>query len=398
MTNEEFIQKNRDADVRTLALKAMPDGVDATWCLRQIEGYQLAKKKLPRWAQTNGIWYPPRISMEQCSGEPAATYKAKVAETLTDKRMLIDMTGGFGVDFSYMAPLFKNAIYIEKQELLCKIAHHNFPLLGLNNATIENTSSDSNSSLHTQHASLIYLDPARRDDVGRKVYAIEDCTPNIILLQDELLDNADCVMVKLSPMLDITMALRMLHCVSDVHVVSVRGECKELLFIMRRNADNAPISLYCVNLETNDDDFTCSLSNKSQQAELAVPKVGDCLYEPNASIMKAGMQDAFAQLYGLKKLHPQSNLFTKETCEPETGNAISAPARIFRITKILDFSKQSVKLLQRSTQQANIAIRNFPSTVEDLRKRLKMKDGGNLYIFATTLSDSSHALLLCEKC
>ena len=398
MTNEEFIQKNREADVRTLALKPMPDGVDSVWCLRQIEGYQLAKKKLPRWASAEGMWFPPRISMEQCSSESTATYKAKVAESLSCKDSFLDMTGGFGVDFSYMAPLFKKATYVERQDILCETARHNFPLLGLGNVEIVNALSGGDFSLSTNHYSLIFLDPARRDDIGRKVFAIEDCTPDITLLQDELLNNADYVMVKLSPMLDITMALRTLHGVSEVHVVSVQGECKELLFIMNRNADTASTRIHCVNLDTADKDFTCILKDiATTHVDFSMPEVGDCLFEPNASIMKAGVQDTFALHYGLKKLHQHSNLFIKNICETDTGVVTSVPSRIFRITNILDFSKQSLKLLQRTVGQANIAIRNFPSTVAELRKRLKLKDGGNVYIFATTLCDGSHVLLLCEK-
>lgn len=400
MTNEEYIQQNRDKDVRTLALKKTPKGVDATWCLRQIEGYQLAKKKLPRWAETEGIWFPPRLSMEQCSSEATAKYKAEVVSSLIKQlpsthqpSTLIDLTGGFGVDFSYIAPLFGKAIYIEQQEILCDVARHNFPLLGLGNTEILNTVFGNGSSPLAPQSSLIFLDPARRDDAGKKVFAIEDCSPDLTLIQDELLEHADYVMVKLSPMLDITQALRSLHCVTDIHVVSVKGECKELIFVMSRKVAGKLLEYHCVNLETTDATFVCSAEKPSVSA--AEPHVGDILFEPNASIMKAGVQDAYAKNYGLSKLHPMSNLYIDSSCTSHREDAPSG--RCFCISKIYDFSKQSLKQLQRETPKANITIRNFPSTVAELRKRLKIKEGGYVYIFATTLNDGSHALLQCEK-
>ena len=401
MTNEEYIKQNRDKDVRSLALKKVPEGVDITWCLRQIEGYQLAKKKLPRWAATEGLWFPPRLSMEQCSSEATAKYKAEVASYLVNYNGIqrptsfADLTGGFGVDFSYMAPLFDKAIYVEQQEVLCEAAHHNFLLLGLDNAEILNTVFENGSSLFASHFTVIFLDPARRDDTGKKVFAIEDCTPDLTQIQDELLDHADYVMVKLSPMLDITQALRSLHCVSDIHVVSVKGECKELIFVMNKKAADKPLEYHCVNLESNDATFTCHVEKPS--ISIAEPHVGDILIEPNASIMKAGMQDMLAKEYGLSKLHPMSNLYIAPRCSVQEEGGKGIAGRCFRITAIYDFSKQSLKQLQKETPKANITIRNFPSTVAELRKRLKIKEGGDVYIFATTISDGSHALLQCEK-
>lgn len=375
----------------------MPEGVDAIWCLRQIEGYQLARKKLPQWADKEGIWFPPRLSMEQCSSEATARYKAEVAARLcspitSGATSLIDLTGGFGVDFSYMAPQFGKAIYVEQQEVLCDAARHNFPLLGLGNTEIINAQSGEDFSLSNLHYSLIFLDPARRDDIGRKVFAIEDCTPDITALQDDLLKNADYVMVKLSPMLDITQALRSLHCVREIHVVSVKGECKELLFVMSNEACTEPQSYHCVNLDTQDKPFVTQGSQ--QTTEYAMPEKDMLLFEPNASIMKAGVQDAFAAHYSLGKLHPMSNLFTKKN-DIDVPEGI--PARAFRITHIYDFSKQSLKQLRNETKQANLTVRNFPSTVADLRKRLKLKEGGSIYIFATTLNNNSHALIECKK-
>ena len=432
-SNEEYIEQNRDKDVRQLALQKMPEGVDAKWVLRQIEGYQLALKKLPRWAEVAGLHYPPRLSMEQCSSEATAQYKSALAKrllsmgygnndheqaaTADDRKLtattdgceqadradgcgvLVDLTGGFGVDFSYMARPFGKAIYVERQEELCQAARHNFPLLGLMQAEVIACSAEE--FLDTidvidpdnKLCDIAFLDPARRDDAGKKTIAISDCTPDLSQLQEQLLSFSRFVIVKLSPMLDITMALRTLHHVSEVHVVSVKGECKELLFVMTDKVAGRP-DYHCVNLGSGESDLILGSEEIEEARNVSIaasPQPGQYLFEPNASIMKAGMQDAFAASYGLQKLHPMSNLFIG------TEPIASVPARQFIITGISDFSKASLKAFLKDIPQANLTIRNFPSTVADLRKRLKIKEGGSVYLFATTLSDGSHVLISASK-
>ena len=396
MTNEEFIKQHRNENPLSLALKKAPEGIDLQWCLRQIEGYGIAKKKLPEWTKTDNIWFPPRLSMEQCSSETTARYKQAIAERLGCK-VLIDLTGGFGIDFSYMARNMGNAFYIEQQEVLCNIASHNFPLMGLQNIKIYNTAceefwnqyvSDSTTAEKQREKILIYLDPARRNNKGEKVFSINDCTPDVTLLQDSLLENSAYIMLKLSPMLDIAQARRQLKDISEIHIVSVKGECKELIFVMSKDSDRQ--HYYCVNLETDEAPFTSDISATTEQAEIALPSEiteGAFLFEPNASIMKAGVQNAFARRYNLKKLHPMSNLFLgKEPIQ-------NIPARQFIIERMSDFQKGNMKSFMQDIRQANLTIRNFPSTVEDLKKRLKIKDGGNIYLFATTLSDDTHVLI-----
>ena len=396
MTNEEFIKQHRNENPLSLALKKAPEGIDLQWCLRQIEGYGIAKKKLPEWTKTDNIWFPPRLSMEQCSSETTARYKQAIAERLGCK-VLIDLTGGFGIDFSYMARNMENAFYIEQQEVLCNIANHNFPLMGLQNIKIYNTAceefwnqyvSDSTTAEKQREKILIYLDPARRNNKGEKVFSINDCTPDVTLLQDSLLENSAYIMLKLSPMLDIAQARRQLKDISEIHIVSVKGECKELIFVMSKDSDRQ--HYYCVNLETDEAPFTSDTSATTEQAEIALPSEiteGAFLFEPNASIMKAGVQNAFARRYNLKKLHPMSNLFLgKEPIQ-------NIPARQFIIERMSDFQKGNLKSFMQDIRQANLTIRNFPSTVEDLKKRLKIKDGGNIYLFATTLSDDTHVLI-----
>ena len=400
MTNEEFIKQHRNENPLSLALKKVPEGVDMQWCLRQIEGYNIAKKKLPEWSEKENIWFPPKLSMEQCSSEATAKYKQAIAERLGNKA-LIDLTGGFGIDFSYMAKNMEAACYVEQQEVLCNIANHNFPIMGLQNTKISNTTceefwkqyiADATTAKTNREKCLIYLDPARRNDRGEKVFSISDCTPDVTLLQDSLLEHSAHIMLKLSPMLDIVQARRMLKDIAEIHVVSVKGECKELIFVMSKDTDKQ--QYYCVNLDTNEETFTSSLSATMELADIASPAeiLEDAIiFEPNASIMKAGVQNAFAKWYNLKKLHPMSNLFLGN--EPIEN----IPARQFIVERTSDFQKANRKSFMQDIRQANLTIRNFPSTVDDLKKRLKIKDGGNIYLFATTLSDDTHVLIRCKK-
>lgn len=392
-SNEEFIRLHLNEDPLSLALKKAPEGVDLQWCLRQIEGHATARKKLPELAAIEGIWYPPRLSMEQCSSEATAKYKRGIVRRLGGSS-LTDLTGGFGIDFCYMAQGMKKATYVEQQEVLCEAARHNFPLAGLQNIEIVNTPCEEFlEHLESSDAdSIIYLDPARRNDHGEKVFSISDCAPDVSQLQDTLTRNAVYVMIKLSPMLDIAQALRQLRNVIEIHVVSVRGECKELLFIMSEKEQE--LTYHCINLETSDEPFLATQSQAQGISPQIAPtniEAGTFLFEPNASIMKAGMQNAFAAHYDLKKLHPMSNLFVGER------HIENIPAREFVIEGTSDFQKAGLKEFLHGIKQANIAIRNFPSTVDELRKRLKIKDGGTIYLFATTLADNSHCLIAAQR-
>lgn len=395
MTNQEFILQHRPDDVRTLALKKVPEGVDAKFCLQQIEGWQLARKKLQTWAVTEGLYYPPRISMEQCSSEQTACYKRQVVERLLppqQRGQMIDLTGGFGVDFSYLARGFHQSTYVERQAHLCQIAQHNFALLNLGDSRVVN--GDGMEYLQTQDASynLIYIDPARRDDDGRKVVRLEDCTPDVCQYLSLLLAKAQVVMIKLSPMLDIHSAIRSLQHVSEVHVVSVSGECKELLLILTPDVVE-DIVYHCVNLDTQDAPFSCADRERQVAEILEDPSMlsSGYLFEPNASILKAGVQDALCRTYGVAKLHPCSHLFYSPQDVP------AFPGRRFRIVASSDFSKKGLKNLLGNVQKANLTVRNFPTSVALLRKQLKLREGGEDYLFATTLRDGSHVLIRCQR-
>lgn len=387
MTDQDFILQHREDDVRKLAFCRAGADINLSYCLQQIEGWQTARKKLPLWASSDGVVFPPRLSMEQCSSQATAEYKREVMERLlpTCRQKMMDLTGGFGVDFSYLSQGFDEAVYVEQQEHLCQIARHNFPLLGMRNARVLCARGE---DVLTEESpcSFIYLDPARRDVSGRKVVLLEDCTPNVTTLYNILVDAAAWVMIKLSPMLDISQALRSLPLVREVHVVSVQNECKELLLLLSRT--EVPLTFHCINIA---DEVQRLVVGAGEGKPVVADDVQTYLYEPNASILKAGVQDALCQSMGVQKLHPFSHLFTSEE------QITNFPGRRFVVEAQSDFGKQGLKQLLAGMTKANLAIRNFPSTVAELRKKLKLKEGGDDYLFATTLKEGRHALIRCKK-
>lgn len=487
----DFIRQHQDDDVRQLAfLGSKYPEVDMPFALDQIRGRKMARVKLPRWASIDGIIYPPHISMEQCSSEQTALYKAELAARLlglspsssengeekekesenasnlhlseicefagkgavdsefakneatckkqqilteleenvneikeephegdfSEETGFVDLTGGFGVDFSYIASrLGVKSMYVERQAHLCEAAKENFGRLGLKNAIVKNgdgievlhsfaskkevaasdslgiTEEQSQSLLKTNLGlKLIFIDPARRDDAGNKVVSLKDCTPDVTLLQEEMLSKADYVIIKLSPMLDWHRAVSELNCVKEVHIISVNNECKELLLVLSaRNMGN--LRIYCVN---DAQSFVCDeLDMESSSVKIAPFTLEEMqyLYEPNASLMKAGCFGVLSERYDARMLSKNSHLFVSR--EP----IAVFPGRSFRIIAISSFNKKELKRHLSGITKANIATRNFPLSVAELRKRLKLKDGGETYIFATTLSDESHVLMITEK-
>ncbi len=502
----DFIRQHQDDDVRQLAfLGSKYPEVDMPFALDQIRGRKMARVKLPRWASIDGIIYPPHISMEQCSSEQTALYKAELAARLlglspsssengeekdkesenasnlhlsencefagkgavdsefakneatckkqqilteskenvneikgephggdfSEETGFVDLTGGFGVDFSYIASrLGVKSMYVERQAHLCEAAKENFGRLGLKNAIVKNgdgievlhsfaskkddaaseslgiTEEQSRSLLKTNLGlKLIFIDPARRDDAGNKVVSLKDCTPDVTLLQEEMLSKADYVIIKLSPMLDWHRAISELSHVREVHIISVNNECKELLLVLSaRNMGEIEASsadrevkhvgnlrIYCVN---DAQSFVCEESDMEASSVKIAPSTLEemqYLYEPNASLMKAGCFSVLSERYGARMLSKNSHLFVSR--EP----IAAFPGRSFRIIAISSFNKKELKRHLSGITKANIATRNFPLSVAELRKRLKLKDGGETYIFATTLSDESHVLVITEK-
>ena len=393
----DFIREHRHDDVRQLALQAAryPD-IDMQQALQQIAGWQTACTKLPEWAATDGIIYPPRLSMEQCSSEATAKYKAKVLDP--SPSTVIDLTGGFGVDFSYMARGFQKAVYVERQPHLCEAARHNFQLLGLENAEVvcgDGVEYLKNlpSPFHPPSPRTIYLDPARRDENGKKTYAISDCTPDVVALKDLLLEKARRVMIKLSPMLDWHKAVDDLGDVVEVHIVSVDNECKELLLVLAKNPA-APLRVVCANIrhDTETELFEFFPSNDSLSTPLfPTLQERDFLYEPNASIMKAGCFAEVADRFGVQPTGSNSHLFLSPQFIPDF------PGRKFQIEQVTSMNKKELKHVIGGLTKANITVRNFPLSVAELRKRLKLADGGDTYIFATTLGEKDHVLLITKQ-
>lgn len=465
----DFIRQHQEEDVRQLAFlgSKYPD-VDMPFALDQIRGRQMARTKLPRWANIDGIIYPPHISMEQCSSEVTAMYKAELAARLLNSEIcefatkgtvvpkftknddtlgkqenvsFLDMTGGFGVDFSYIAAqLGVNSMYVERQAHLCEAAKENFERLGLKNAIVKNgdgvevlhgfSTCDADSQISKEMPlRLIFIDPARRDDAGNKVVSLQDCTPDVTLLQDEMLEKSDFVIIKLSPMLDWHRAVSELKCVREVHIVSTGNECKELLLVLsssfgkktkssaeadedkasETDDETSHLKIYCINDNQvmSYDETDKSVVSIASGIECGIVGLEKCsseendlpqdnckplyLYEPNASLMKAGCFGVISSRYGVKMLAKNSHLFVSE--DP----VADFPGRAFRIKAVSSFNKKDLKRQLSGVTKANIATRNFPLSVTELRKRLKLKDGGDTYIFATTLSDESHVLFICEK-
>lgn len=382
-----FIRKFADADVRQMALQgAKYPEVDLPFALDQIAGRQTARRKLPSWAAIEGIVYPPHLSMEQCSSEQTARYKAQISGS---GDTMADLTGGFGVDFSFMAQGFQRAVYVERQEHLCDIARENFRLLGLRQAEV--VCGDSVDYLQAMSpVDIIYLDPARRDSHGGRTYGISDCTPDVLSLRNLLTAKARRVLVKLSPMLDWRKAVGDIgeELVREVHIVSVANECKELLILM---GEGKGMRLVCV----NDDVIFEAQSHNAHNAHIAhiaqTAHTPHYLYEPNASIMKAGCFAEVAQRFGVRPVAQNSHLFTSE--EPVEG----FPGRSFQIEAVTSMNKRELRQHLQGLTQANITVRNFPLSVAELRRRLKLGEGGDTYIFATTLADKSHALLIARR-
>ena len=411
---QDFIRQHQDEDVRQLAfLGSKNPEVDMPFALDQIRGRKMARTKLPRWANLDGIIYPPHISMEQCSSESTALYKAELAARLlglpdssfSEEIEFVDLTGGFGVDFSYIAArLGMKSMYVERQAHLCEAAKENFGCLGLKNAIVKNE--DGIEVLHSlKELKLIFIDPARRDDAGNKVVSLKDCTPDVTVLQEEMLSKADYVIIKLSPMLDWHRAVSELSHVREVHIISVNNECKELLLVLSaRNMGDMEASsadgevkhagnlrIYCIN---DAQSFVCEeLDMEASSVKISPSPLEEMqyLYEPNASLMKAGCFGVLSERYDARMLSKNSHLFVSR--EP----IAAFPGRSFRIIAVSSFNKKELKRHLSGITKANIATRNFPLSVAELRKRLKLKDGGETYIFATTLSDESHVLVITEK-
>ena len=430
MTTSEFVKQFRQADPRKLALQASryPD-VDMPYALNQIQGWQTALRKLPSWAACDGVVYPPHLNMEQCSSEPTARYKQQVARRWAERipnasrTSMTDLTGGFGVDFSFTSRCFDCATYVERNASLCDVVGANLPRLGIRNATVECAEAEAVLE-RMESQTMIFLDPARRDEHGTKTVLIADCTPDVSQLLPSLMQKSQFVMLKLSPMLDWHKAIVDLDGkVREVHIVSADGECKELLLVLA--SDGKPeVQVFCVDIQSRPDsegqyprsEFVYSIGGEAEPQPTnstfniqnsKLPSATNLtlniehltlninnstfLYEPNASVMKAGCFDEIARAFGISAISPNSHLFLSDR------EIDGFPGRSFAVDAVTTMNKRQLRQTLSGMKQANIAVRNFPLSVAELRKRLKLSDGGDTYIFATTTSEGDHILMLTHK-
>ena len=383
-STKQFIRENLNADVPTLALKKAPVGTDFSLALRQIAARQLLRKKVPEWSENEDLLFPAHLSIEQCSSEASANYKAN----LLNGNTFADLTGGLGIDTYYIDRYFQKTDYVERQTELCDLARHNFSVLNTKIEVHNETAEDYLN--HCEPKDCIFIDPARRDEHGRKTVSIADCTPNVADLQDLLLQKAEKVMVKLSPMLDISKALEELHHVKELHVVAVANECKELDLILERGYQGE-IQFVCVNLLTEQPEVRFTMEEERNSSGKLAESVLKYLYEPNPAVMKAGCFKLLTQRFDVFKLHKNSNLYTSDEL------ILDFPGRIFEVEGWAPYNKKVKQALLQEVDKASIAVRNFPLSVADLRKTLKISDGDEWFLFATTLKGEQKILIKTKK-
>lgn len=389
----DFVEKYLNEDPIKLRLRKFENqDFEISFAIDQIESRQKIKNKLPHWYQNKKLLFPSVLSAEQSSSELTAQYKQQII-TLKYKT-ICDLTGGLGIDSYYLAASAENVTYIERFPLYCDVAKHNFNILQRNN--IQVVCSDCLKFIQECDTKFdaYYIDPARRNSENKRLYDLHDCEPNIIELQSILLKKAPVILLKASPMIDISNALNALKYVSEVHVVSVRNECKELLFIINSQISDKEIAIKCVNINDRErhEIYTFTLEKEKR---LLLPQFPTCiqnyLYEPNSSILKAGAFKSVTSSFPIHKIHKNSHLYTSKEFIPDF------PGRIFSVKETFPFSGKILKKLSIQYPCANISIRNFPMTADMLRKKLKIKDGGDTYIFGTTLYPEEKILIICKK-
>ncbi|HEY9185994.1 MAG TPA: class I SAM-dependent methyltransferase [Salegentibacter sp.] len=380
---QKFIRENLKSDLTGLVLKGSPfPEVSSAEIAMQISGLKTAQNKLPTWFETPNIYYPPKLNLEQTSSEITAKYKA----SLIQGKQLIDLSGGFGIDDHFFAESFKEVIYCELNGELAEIARHNFKQLKKDNIQVIPGDGIKTLEASNNNFDVIYADPARRDDHGGKVFKLADCLPDIPTYLDLLFRKTDRILIKTSPLLDITAGLTELKHVSAIHIVAVTNEVKELLWFMIKDFSGSP-QIKTINFNKSQvEKFSGSMEDKPE-LKFSFPK--KYLYEPNAAIMKSRLFELLAEKTGTSKLHKNSHLFTSEKLK-------EFPGRIFEIIDIKYF-KPTILKKEFKGSKANITTRNFPESVADLRKLLRIKDGGERYLFFTTNQENKKLVIDCRK-
>lgn len=381
---QEFINTNLDANIASLLLKGIAfDSVEAKEVIEQLEAKKRCKTKLQTWFSTEEIYYPNKLNIEQTSSETTAKYKASLVQGNT----IIDLTGGFGVDCFYFSKHFKQVTHCEINEQLSQIVTHNYKQLQATNITT--IAQDGLEYLKATDATFdwIYIDPSRRHDSKGKVFFLKDCLPNVPAHLELLFNKANNVLIKTSPLLDISIGLKELQHVKSIHIVAVNNEVKELLWTLKKDYTK-PVTIKTCNLKKNTTEtFAFQLQEESTAtSNYSTPLA--YLYEPNAAIMKSGAFHTIANQLHVFKLHQHSHLYTKD-------NLIDFPGRAFKIEKIMPYNKKLLK--KEGYAKANIATRNFPESVEQIRKKHKIKDGGDIYLFFTTDLENNKIVIQTKK-
>lgn len=391
-TNEfrQFVKEHAADDLNRLLLSASRyPSIDVAFAVEQIASRRQIRDKLPAWYANDALLFPSKISAEQCSSEQTASYKQRLVK---ESDRLCDLTGGLGIDSFYFSRQVSHVTYIERFPAYCEAARHNFAALNVANITIvEGDSKELVAGL--PEVDVFYIDPARRGEGNKRVYALTDCEPDLPALLPELFRHAPKVIAKLSPMADIRLTLDLLPGTTGIHVLSVKNECKELLFVVERDAEMVSPAIHCINFNSNgsEESFTFSLMDEQVEELHLACQMKRYFYEPNASLLKAGAFKSTAARFGMEKLHVSSHLYTSDERKD------NFPGRSFVVEEVYPFSGKLCKSLAKDIPQANITVRNFPLSVDELRKRTKIADGGEVYLFATTLADNSKILVKCRK-
>ncbi|HTF82581.1 MAG TPA: class I SAM-dependent methyltransferase [Cytophagales bacterium] len=381
-----FIEKHKAMPVADVVLKLhSKSNLPKEFIINQINGLQKLKSKLPEWQHVEGLVFPPKVSFEQCSSSDTAAYKSQFVKGM---QCVVDLTGGFGVDAYYFSKKADHVIYVEQSKQLSKLYAHNLQVLKASNVEVVNqTCEDWLTAPVQMKVDLVYVDPARRGSDNQKLYKIEDCEPNVIELIPLIWHISEKAMIKFSPMIDLTSITRHLNGLKEIHVVSVKNECKEVLALLEHDyVGDVPIT--CIDIKSKAvQKFVCQ-PTVAQQPIYSEPQ--QYLYEPNASLMKAQCFDALASAFKIPKLSAHSHLYTSE------GRVFDFPGRTFKIIGVCDYSEKVLKSSFKGLVAANVTVRNFGESVADVRAKLKLKDGGNIYIFATSTVLRKKLLVICE--
>ncbi len=379
---QDFILKNLNQDITKLVLKGSPfETISIQELAEQILAKSKCKNKLPTWYNSKNIYYPNKLNIEQTSSEIAANYKANIIQG----NSIIDLTGGFGVDSFAFSKHCTEVIHCEINLTLSKIAQYNFQQLGVKNIKTITTNGLQYLKNNTKKFDWIYVDPSRRDNLKKRVFLLTDCLPNLPKNVNFLFKYTNNILVKTAPLLDIHAAIKELKFVKEIHIIALQNDVKEVLYVLKKDFFG-DINYKTINI-LKDKSQVFNFNFTATNAAYSLPK--KYLYEPNTAILKAGAFNEIATLLHLKKLHKHTHLYTSNTC-------IDFPGRRFKIKAIQNYNAKKISKLI-PTKKANITTRNFPETVEQIRKKTKLKDGGNLYLFFTTNINKERVVLFCEK-